>query len=1225
MADDPLICSICGTELPPNTTEESCPVCSLRLALGTDDTPHAADVEADPSAIQRIGNYELVEELARGGMGIVYLARHTTLKRNVALKMILTGNLSGRSTLQRFQVEAEATARLEHPAIVPIHEIGQYRGHRFLVMQLVEGGNLAERIRDGSVEPGLAAEWISRIARAVHYAHQRGVLHRDLKPANILLNRDGQPMVTDFGLAKLIEDDSGLTLSTAHLGTPSYMSPEQAGDGAKKATTASDIYSLGAILYELLVGAPPFRGDSSAQTILKVIQENPRAPRQRNPSIDRDLETVCLEALNKDPARRYPSAEALADDLDRWRAGCPILARPVGMAGKLRRWCRRQPLLASLSVAVILLCLGGIVFGVLALRRIAQEQEAMLRESYYSKISLAKNLIDAGDIRQAREVLFSCPELHRHWEWGHLLFLCHQEMESFQIATHGRSNWVERLEFREGNTRLTAYSDDGAFVDWRLAGSGSKVAPAPPWHETNRAPAFAVPAQVIETVYSPDGKVAATLEPGNLARLWWDTDRSRSLVQLRGMRKAVIPALVFSPDNEILFSGGLSGNAKLWKVADGSEIHTFAHATFHAVFSPGGDRVATLGQDYTIRIYDSATGGELRALRGHTSELLAAAFSPDGRLIASADVEGEVKVWSARIGRQRVSHPMWTSGMALGPEAKKAVTVQWDSSITLWDLESGANLQAFYEPFQRSYNAAFSPDGSQFAVGGATKRVEIYDAETCERVHSLAGHTGVIWWTTFSPNGRWIASGSADRTVRIWDASSGAHLTTLAGHESSVGVVQFSPDSALLATVATMTTSSRHGRATVRLWDTTTWELVRTLEPFPCSTWYLRFSPDGSVLAASAADGWIHLVEVATGRPLRSLKARAISGPIDFSTDGRRLIRASSDTNPAKGYATVEIWDPHSGFRLLTLFQGSHEAVDPGIAFSRDDRRLILSTSRYPIRQIEAFPWRTTDYPDPDRDAELRERVERFAADYWWRRVRLEEAKKPLRLPSEYPRLPPTTWLRRNPDLPDHLIDLTAHYNGLLDVPWLTYFMGTQFDNDLSSLPRGTEPLGGVAFDLRGLIRLGHQPRPEDPMFHFVDGVEAPRFPREVVGITVGVRCRRIHVLHGLHHHQPTPDGTAVAAYVLHYADGASARFEMIKGAHLLNWWTDDPGQASDPNTVIAWRGGNPAADRAGQSVQLTRTTLENPFPEREVVSVDLVSLMTPATVFVIALTADID
>jgi serine/threonine protein kinase/Tfp pilus assembly protein PilF len=338
-------------------------------------------LQADKSSLEPtryFGDYEILGELARGGMGVVYRARQVFLNRPVALKMIAAGQLATPAQVQRFQIEAEAAARLDHPNIVPIYEVGMYDGRHFYSMKLIEGGalsqSLAERPSTFSIRE--AVTLLATVARAVHYAHQHGVLHRDLKPTNILLDARGQPHVTDFGLAKLFEEDPALTPSSAVLGTPAYMAPEMATGKAAEATTAADIYGLGAVLYELLAGRPPFRADNVPALLQKIVEEDPPPVADGLvPRPPRDLEIICLKCLEKNPANRYASTAALADDLENWRDGKPILARPASGAEKFWRWCRRKPAVAALWGALALALSSGVTGVIWAWQRAKADEE----------------------------------------------------------------------------------------------------------------------------------------------------------------------------------------------------------------------------------------------------------------------------------------------------------------------------------------------------------------------------------------------------------------------------------------------------------------------------------------------------------------------------------------------------------------------------------------------------------------------------------------------------------------------------------------------------------------------------------------------------------------------------------------------------------------------------------------------------------------------------------
>jgi hypothetical protein len=308
-----------------------------------------------PAAPGRIAGYEILGELGRGGMGVVYRARQTKLDRLVALKMILAGSHAGTGEFARFRMEAESVARLCHPNIVQIYDVGEHEGQPFFALEYVEGGNLAGRVKDPPLSPRRAAELVELLARAIDHAHQHGIIHRDLKPANVLMTAEGQPKITDFGLAKRLDGGQGYTQSGAIVGTPSYMAPEQAAGKSKAIGPAADVYALGAILYDLLTGRPPFQADTAMDTVLQVLGEEPLPVRQRQPAVPRDLETVCLKCLQKEPAKRYVSAAALAEDLRRFLVGESIQARRVGRLERAWRWCRRNRAVAGLSAGVGLL------------------------------------------------------------------------------------------------------------------------------------------------------------------------------------------------------------------------------------------------------------------------------------------------------------------------------------------------------------------------------------------------------------------------------------------------------------------------------------------------------------------------------------------------------------------------------------------------------------------------------------------------------------------------------------------------------------------------------------------------------------------------------------------------------------------------------------------------------------------------------------------------------
>jgi serine/threonine protein kinase len=357
------VCGKCGSKLFADAPKGLCSLCLFKTALsplleesvaGSDDGGSVDSVEI----LSEFGDYELLEEIGRGGQGVVYRARQKSLNRVVALKVISLGQWSSSPHLRRFRRDAEAAASLEHPQIVPIYEIGERDGSCYFSMKFVEGGQLDEVLKREPMSTRRAAELLAKVARTVHFAHQHGILHRDIKPGNILLDREGEPHLTDFGLARLLEQESTITHSSDVLGTPSYMSPEQAAGHTKELTAAADVYSLGAVFYQMLTGDPPFAGETTYETIRMVLESEPRNPRARNPKLDRELSTICLKCLEKDPQRRYPAAAGLAEDLEHWLKHEPIQAKPSGVFTHGRKWVRRNPSMTVLLTLLIALGVG---------------------------------------------------------------------------------------------------------------------------------------------------------------------------------------------------------------------------------------------------------------------------------------------------------------------------------------------------------------------------------------------------------------------------------------------------------------------------------------------------------------------------------------------------------------------------------------------------------------------------------------------------------------------------------------------------------------------------------------------------------------------------------------------------------------------------------------------------------------------------------------------------
>jgi eukaryotic-like serine/threonine-protein kinase len=396
------ICRKCGAKIFSDSPKGLCTGCMLETALGilpdaavagvgdsgnedelsrdnANTTSGAKEIARAANILGELGDYELLEEIGRGGQGVVFRARQKSLNRTVALKIIGLGQWASKAHVKRFRLEAEAAASLDHPCIVPIYEVGERDGCCYFSMKFVEGGQLDEAVRRTPVPMRQAAELMAKVARTVHYAHEHGILHRDIKPGNILLDAKGEPHLTDFGLARLLESESTVTRTLEVLGTPSYMAPEQAAGNNTKLTSATDVYGLGAVLYQLLTGHPPFAGGTTYETVRLVVETEPRHPRLWNRKVDRDLSTICLKCLEKDPSGRYASALALAEDLERWLRHEPIRARHTGVFTRGKKWLRRNPITAAL-ITVVAVALAGVLW---ELPRV-QEERAVVRRANLS-------------------------------------------------------------------------------------------------------------------------------------------------------------------------------------------------------------------------------------------------------------------------------------------------------------------------------------------------------------------------------------------------------------------------------------------------------------------------------------------------------------------------------------------------------------------------------------------------------------------------------------------------------------------------------------------------------------------------------------------------------------------------------------------------------------------------------------------------------------------------
>jgi hypothetical protein len=871
----------------------------------------------------QVKGYEILGELGRGGMGVVYKARQVGLNRVVALKMILGGAHAEPAVLARFQAEALTVARLQHPNIVQIFETGQQGELPYLSLEYVDGGSLDRRVAGRPLSPREAAELVKTLAGAVHAAHEAGVIHRDLKPANVLLTSGGVPKITDFGLAKTLGEDRGHTATGAILGTPSYMAPEQAGGKKSEITRAVDVYALGAILYELLTGRPPFRADTPLDTLLLVVGEEPTPPRELCPAVPRELEAVCLKCLQKKSAQRYASADALADDLQKYLSGEPVSALSATVAEQAWRRLRKRPVIGG----AIVLTAGVALFSALALTYLMPS--AILVSGWVLWIIGAAALYFLLPDRRGLALVGFGSFLLAHLGWQATAAYVPSSGLPYQLSMIWIISTTVFLFLlpagSHGVMRTWVYSLVLAYFYWLCLPLGG-------WHASHEAAFLLHPivvatccmvARLIERAVGGDPATAVFTGFATGIATFWACLKALSPTPVPDGGKSegdIVSASWASGLLSVLVSAGAAF------VVTSPMIRRWSHYAIRHVLRPiaavrlrvwlaipvvlaAACLLLLVGRGVWLR----ATNREIQTLKGDTGAVYSVAFSPDGKLLAMGAMRrrdwlpGEknsdiLVLWELKnLDRHgyELLEALDVCCVAYSPEGGHFAAAK-DCEGDPVELDGKKDRTIGGGKGRRARGVAFSVDGKRLAVGFTDGTVGVFDTATANEILALRRQDSWINSVAFNPEGTRLATCTIGAAVKLWDANTGQELKTLREGRTGDLVVNilfnavFSPDGKRLA-------AGGLGK-TVRVWDLETGQEVLSLVGHTADVEGVAFSPDGKWIASASWDRTVRVWDAATGKEWLTLKGHT-SGvhSVAFSPDSKRLASGSED-------GTVKIW-----------------------------------------------------------------------------------------------------------------------------------------------------------------------------------------------------------------------------------------------------------------------------------------------------------------------------